>query len=115
MRMQWCHGAGPVCDRIAGGATHLFDLGALSFAVDADTGFVEAVMTDFDETNLAALELATNVTPSDGPVSLPVGSYVLTFLLVCDGAEHRQRITVTVRHREYHEGSRPQDFIEVEG
>ena len=115
MRMQWCHGVGPVCDRIAGGASNLFDLGVLSFVVDAETGFLEAVTTDFDKISPAALELATAVSPSDGPVLLPVGSYALHFLIVCDGAEYRQKITLTVRHREYHEGTRPQDFIEVEG
>ena len=99
LRLLWCHGETPICDHIAGGAFRLLDLGHLTFTINSETGFVEAVMARLNEANPIVLGFRTEIIPNFAQLGLPVGSYTLRFLIVSASTAERQKITLTVRNQ----------------
>jgi hypothetical protein len=76
LRLLWCHGDSAVCDRIAGGAYRLLDLGSLV----SQTGRYNPNTDETDETDVTELELRTEIW-SRFRVSLPLGSYTIQLLI----------------------------------
>lgn len=99
LRLLWCHGESPICDHVAGGAYRLLDLGRLTFTINSETGFVEAVMARLNEANPIVLGFRTEIVPNFEQLGLPVGSYTLGFLIISKSTAERQKITLTVRNQ----------------
>jgi hypothetical protein len=111
---MWAHGGGPVCDRIAGGAYRLLDLGQLTFTINSGTGFVEAVMARLSEANPVVLGFTTEIIPIAQKLGLPVGSYILDFLIASDSTVDRPSITITIRNQLLEQGAGLQQYLHVQ-
>jgi hypothetical protein len=114
IRLIWAHGGGPVCDRIAGGAYRLLDLGQLTFTIKSGTGFVEAVMARLSEANPMVLGFTTEIIPIAQKLGLPVGSYTLDFLIASDSTVDRRSITITIRNQLLEQGAGLQQYLHVQ-
>jgi hypothetical protein len=113
LRLLWCHGQGPICDHIAGGAFRLLDLGQLTFTINSETGFVEAVMSRLNEANPIVLGFSTEIVPTFAQLGVPVGSYTLGFLIVSASTGERQKMTVTVRNQLLQHGLPLSSYIHI--
>lgn len=113
IRILWTHGVGPVCDRIAGGAYRLFDLGVLKFTINSETGFIAAVSARIDDENPVALQFQYEIAPTAGQIGLPSGLYTLTFLLACGASVKRQKVEIEIKRKHRDEGTKPSDFIRL--
>ncbi len=111
IRLMWAHGGGPVCDRIAGGAYRLLDLGQLTFTINSGTGFVEAVMARLSEANPVVLGFTTEIVPTAQQLGLPVGSYTLGFLIASESTVDRHSITITIRNQLLEHGAGLQQYL----
>ena len=69
VRLLWCHGQSAICDRIAGGAYRLLDLGYIT----SQRGTYDPATDKTEQTDLNELGFRTEIS-SRFPVHLPIGS-----------------------------------------
>jgi len=102
IRLVWTHLDSPTCDRIVGGGYRLLDFGNLDFtyrgySIDQDG------RTEF-ESDPPLLRFQTEQVHSSGSFGLPVGTYVITFLIVSENTFERQSISLTVFDQVFESG-----------
>jgi hypothetical protein len=96
VRLLWTHDRKPVCDRIAGGAYRLLDLGYLVFAAETKPDGV-------------AFDLEIDQKPV-----LAVGSYVVGFLVTSDSSMKRYRFNMTIYDRHFEPKAKLERYLDIE-
>jgi hypothetical protein len=106
IRLHWSHAGGPVCDRITGGTYRLIDFGKLSFSINAETGFGEAVMAELNEASRVVLGFDTEIPAVNAELRLPAGHYVLGLIVAATCVTKRYRVRVMI-HNELFKPNKP--------
>jgi hypothetical protein len=114
VRILWAHDRKAVCDRIAGGAYRLLDLGHLTFKINIKADFVEAVVFRLPDANPVALGFITEIDPAALRLGLPVGSYIIGFLVASDSSAERYRFKLTVRGQPFEPKAKLERYLHIE-
>ncbi len=95
IRLNWCHGLGPVCDRISKGSTKLLDLGRLESTIRQEHGMSDRIGARLGDTNPIRLLFASEVSPSEG-FFLLTGTYRIKLRISCDQTSTEQTFRFSI-------------------
>ncbi|RYD46595.1 MAG: hypothetical protein EOP85_07130 [Verrucomicrobiaceae bacterium] len=108
IRLNWCHGGGAVCDRLACGAKRLLEFGVTGLANGPWLSTLHASISGFFGENVVGMKFSAEVS-----VAIPAGSYQLGLMITSDQATVEQVVRIHLKNKLPWYGEKPGDVVAI--